>query len=98
MPKFIQRQTLQQVLQNQTMKEIVKYEPKVRRILAIAADPTPRENRWEDYEELKRLSHTYVGWDARHPQLTSEDHHVALMNAFDLLLPIENVDDQTEAL
>lgn len=81
------KQALEAVCERKEIQTILSIEPAVQNILALASDPEPRENRWISYEALKRMSSSYVGWDARESTLRSSEHYDALLSAIDELLP-----------
>jgi hypothetical protein len=88
---------LEAIYQRREIQQIIEIEPAVSRILALAADPEPRANRWLAYEALKRMSSDFVGWDARHDALRTTMHHDALMDAIDTLLPQSECSDEEES-
>ncbi len=87
---------LEAIYQRREIQQMIEIEPVVAHILAIAANPEPRENRWIAYEALKRMSSGYVGWDARQPQLRTTRHYAALLEAIDTLLPQSECSDEEE--
>ncbi len=84
---------LETICQRKAIQQIITIEPAVANILALAADPEPRENRWVAYEALKRMSSPFVGWDARRDELRTEAHYDSLIEAIDELLPQTESDD-----
>lgn len=81
------QEALERILSDRQMQRVIELEPGIRTILALAADPQPRENRWVSYEALKRMMQPYIGFDARQEELRTCQHYDRLIEAIDELLP-----------
>lgn len=94
MREWRKKEALEAIYQRREIQDIIEVEPSVVNILALAADPEPRENRWIAYEALKRMSSDFVGWDARSDALRTTEHYAALMESIDSLLPRPYEDEE----
>lgn len=72
------------------LSAMIDADPEVLALLKMAASAHQTTNRWHEYEKLKTLSKTIVGWGARTPALRAPGCYETFIDAIDALLPAES--------
>lgn len=78
------------------LQSMIEADPEVLALLKMAASTHQTPNRWHEYEKLKTLSKTIVGWGAQTPALRAPGCYETFMHAIDALLPNESEGEISE--
>jgi hypothetical protein len=87
----ISPKALERVESDHLLAQVYALEPtELESLIDIArvhcSDPSER---WENYEMLKKSVRRLVGFDAKHPELSTNQHYEVLLAFIDWLLPGE---------
>lgn len=86
----------QHIARQPRLQAMIEADPEVLALLKMAASTHQTPNRWQEYEKLKSLSKTIVGWGAQTPALREPGCYETFMHAIDALLPSESDGDEIE--